>query len=44
MIYDPIPYDKLVQKMLVGNYKPIMGICGKKFVINLQSLQMLFML
>jgi len=29
MIYDPIPFVKLVRKILVGNYEPIMGICGK---------------
>jgi len=29
MIYDPIPFVKLVQKILAGNYKLIMGICGK---------------
>jgi len=28
IIYDPIPFVKLVQKILVGNYEPIMGICG----------------
>ena len=44
MIYDPIPFVKLVQKFLAGNYKPIMGICGKIFIINLHSLQMVFML
>jgi len=44
MIYDPIPFDKLVQKILVGNYEPIMRIFGKIFIINLHSLQMLFML
>jgi len=44
MIYDPIPFVKLVQKVLVGNYEPIMGICGKIFIINLRNLQMLFML
>jgi len=44
MIYDPIPFVKLVQKILVGNYEPIMGICGKIFIINLRNLQMLFIL
>jgi len=44
MIYDPIPFVKLVQKILVGNYEPIMRICGKTFIINLHNLQMLFML
>ena len=44
MIYDPIPFVKLVQKVLVGNYEPIMGICGKIFIIHLRNLQMLFML
>jgi len=34
MIYDPIPCVKLVQKFLVGNYEPIMGICGKIFMIT----------
>jgi len=29
IIYDPIPFDKLVQKFLVGNYEPIMRTCGK---------------
>jgi len=44
MIYHPILFIKLVQKILVGNYEPIMGICGKIFIINLHNLQMLFML
>jgi len=44
MIYDPIPFVKLVQKILVENYEPIMGICGKIFTVNLHNLQMLFML
>ena len=44
MIYDPIPFVKLVQNILVGNYEPIMRICGKIFIINLHHLQMLFML
>ena len=44
MNYDPIPFVKLVQKMLFGNYEPIMGNCGKRFIINLHNLQMLFML
>jgi len=44
MIYDPIPFVKLVQKFLVGNYEPIMRMCGKIFIINLQTLQMLFRL
>jgi len=44
MIYDPIPFVKFVQKFLIGNYEPIMGICGKIFIINLHNLQMLFML
>jgi len=43
-IYDPIPFVKLVQKFLVGNYEPIIGICGKIFIINLHNRQMLFML
>jgi len=29
MIYDPIPFVNLVQKFLVGNYDPIIGICRK---------------
>ena len=41
MIYDPIPFVKLVQKISVGNDEPIMGICGKIFIINLLNLQML---
>ena len=44
MIYDPIPFVKLVQKFLVGNYESVTGIYGKIFIINLQNLQMLFML
>jgi len=44
MIYDLIPFVKLVQKILVVNYEPIMRICGNIFVINLHSLQMLCML
>jgi len=44
MIYDPIPFVKLLQKILVGNYEPIMFICGKIFIINLHNLQMLFIL
>ena len=44
MIYDPIPYVELVQKFFVGNYEPIMRICGKIFIINLHNLQILFML
>jgi len=44
MIYDPISFVKLVQKNLVGNYEPIMHICGKIFTINLHDLQMQFML
>jgi len=38
MIYDQIPFVKLVQKLLVGNYEPIMRICGKIFIINLDNL------
>jgi len=37
-------FVKRVQKIFVGNYEPIMGICGKIFIINLRNLQMLFML
>jgi len=44
MIYDPIPFVKLVQKFLVRYYEPIMRICCKTFIINLHNLQMLFML
>ena len=44
MIYDPIPFVMLVQKILVGKYKPSMGICGKLFIINLHNLRMVFML
>ena len=40
MIDDPIPFVKLVQKILVGNYAAIMGICGKIFILNLHNLQM----
>jgi len=39
-----MPFVKLVQKILVENYEPIMGICGKIFIINLHNLQLLFML
>jgi len=42
MIYDPIPFVKLVQKILFGNYEPIMRICEKIFISNLHNLQMLF--
>jgi len=42
MTYEPIPFVKLVKKIWVGNYGPNMRICGK--IINLHSLQMLFML
>ena len=35
---------KLVQKSLVGNYEPIMHVCGKIFKTNLHNLKMLFML
>jgi len=44
MIYDPIPFVKLGQKILIGNYEPIMRVCGKIFIINLHKLQMLFIL
>jgi len=33
MTYDPIPFVKLVRKILVGNYKPMMGICWKIFIM-----------
>jgi len=44
MIYDRIPFVKLIQKILVVNYELIMGIWVKIFIINLHNLQMLFML
>jgi len=44
MIYDSIPFAKLVQKFLIANSEPVMGICGKIFIINLHNLEMLFML
>jgi len=44
MIYDPIPFAKLVQKFLVENYEPIMRICWKICIIILHNLQMPFML
>ena len=44
MILQPNSFGKLVQKILVGNYEPIMRICGKIFTNNLHNLQMLFML
>jgi len=44
MIYNPISFVKLVQKILGGNYEPSMGICEKIFIINMHNLQMLFML
>jgi len=31
MIYDPIPFVKFDQKILVGNYESVIGICGKYF-------------
>jgi len=34
MISDPIPFVKLVQKILVGKYEPIMRICGKIFMMQ----------
>ena len=43
MISDPIPFVKLVPKISVGHYEPIMGICGKIFRINMHNLQMLFL-
>ena len=33
MIYDPNSFFKLVQKLLVGKYEPIMSICGKIFIM-----------
>ena len=44
VIYDPISFVKLVQKMLVGNHEPIMDISEKIFIANLHNRQMLFML
>ena len=44
MLLQPNSFVKLVQKILVGNYEPIIGICRKIFIINLHHLQMLFML
>jgi len=44
MIYDPIPFVKLVQKFSVENYELIMLICGKICIIILHNLQMPFML
>jgi len=35
MIYDLIPFVKFFQKILVGNYKPIVGICGKMFICTI---------
>jgi len=29
LIYDPIPFVKLVQKFLFGNYEPILVFAGK---------------
>jgi len=43
MTYDSIPFVKLVQKILVGKYEPIMDIGRKISVIDLHNLQMLFM-
>jgi len=34
LIYHPIPFVKLDQKFLVGNYEPIIGICGKIFIMQ----------
>jgi len=34
MIYDPIPFVKPVQKILVGEYDPIMCICRKIYIYN----------
>jgi len=44
MIYDPILFVKLVQKILGTNYEPTMGIHGKMFIINLHKLKMVLML
>jgi len=40
----PNSFCKARSKILVGNFEPIMDICGKMFVINLHNRQMLFML
>jgi len=39
MISDTTTFVKHVQKILVGNYESMMGICGKIFIINLSNLQ-----
>ena len=44
MILPPNSFIKLVPKMLVGNYEPILGICEETFTFNLHNLQILFML
>ena len=44
MTDDSIAFVKFIQKKFVRNYKPIVGVCGKIFIINLHNLQMLFML
>ena len=39
VVYNPIPFVKLIQKFFHGNYEPIiMGICGKIFIIYLHNL------
>jgi len=43
MIYDPIPFVKLVQKSFSWKLRAYNGICGKIFIIKLHNLQMLFM-
>jgi len=43
IIYDAIPFVKLVQTILIGSYEPIVGICGNIFVINLHNLPLLLM-
>jgi len=32
MINDPIPFVKLVQKFLVGNYEPIICVFAEKYL------------
>ena len=45
MTYDPSRFVKLFQKILVGNYEPIMGkLFAGKHLYNLHDLQLLFML
>jgi len=41
MIYDPVPFVKIVQIILIEKHEPIMGFCGKILIIKLQNLQIL---